>query len=146
MIVVTTIQKCLLVCLTVGMVLFATPLPAFATIDTFTLDHASGPCGNIPFHSGHFEWVRRNRIWIASDESIKVTLYGNGADFAQDAIGSDIYESISGRGTTTDYPSAPIMFGSKVAKGYVRVNVRAASSLGIGNRTVTVKWPTRKWL
>jgi len=139
--VVTTLQKYLLVWVAVGTILFATPLPAFAAIDTFTLYHASGSCGNIPFASIHFEWVRRKRIRIASGESINVTLYGNGADFAQDAVGSDIYESISGRGTTTDYPNAPIMFGSKVAKGYVRVNVRAASSRGLGNRTVTVKWP-----
>src|SRR4051812_21261977 len=111
-------------------------------VDTFTIRHYSGPCGNVPFHTGHFLWANRSRIEIASGERIRVTLFGSGTDLAQDVTGSNIYEWISRRGTTTDYPNAPIMFGSKIAKGYVSVDVRATSSHGLGNRTIYVKWLT----
>ena len=140
--IVATLQKYRFVSLGVSVILFATSVPALAEIDTFTIDHVSGPCSDAPFRTGHFLWAERERIQIASGERITVTLYGHGADFAQDAIGSNIHEWISGRGTTANYPSAPIMFGGKVAKGYINVAVRAAPSDGVGNRRVSVKWLT----
>lgn len=127
---------------TTSLLLFAIPTPVLAKIDSFTLTNfRSGVCRQASFRSNHFDWDTRSRISIASGETITVTLYGHGADFAQDAIGYNIYESITGRGTTTDY-NAPIFFGSKLAKGYVRINVRAEPSLGLGNRKIIVKYPT----
>ena len=134
--------KCPLVWLAASIIVFATAVPASATIDTFTIDHISGNCSNAYFHSGHFLWADRARIQIASGEKIRVTLYGHGANFAQDADGWSIHEWISGSGTTTDYPGAPIMFGGYVPKGYVAIEVKAIPSDGLGNRTVTVKWLT----
>jgi hypothetical protein len=111
-------------------------------IDTYAVSHYSGPCGNVPFVTTHLQWANRTRIQIASGERIRITLYGHGADLAQDATGSNIHEWITDRGTTTDYPGAPIMFGQLVSKGYVTIDVRAAHDHGLGNRTIRVKWLT----
>jgi hypothetical protein len=111
-------------------------------IDTLTLRHYSGPCRTVPFVTGHCLWANAKRILIRSGERIRITLYGHGADLAQDATGSGIHEWISARGTTTNYPDAPIRFGGFVSKGYVTLDVRAAPAHGLGNRTVTVKWLT----
>lgn len=111
-------------------------------IDTYTVSHYSGPCGSFPFVTTHLLWENRSRIQMASGERIRVTLYGHGADLAQDATGSNLFEWITARGTTTRYPGAPIRFGQTVPKGYVTIDVRAATSHGLGNRTITVKWLT----
>jgi hypothetical protein len=121
--------------------LLAGALPA-AAVDTFTVDHESGPCSANRFITLHTPWGARQRIPMASGERIHVTLYSHGADLAQDATGSNIYEWIAGRGTTTNYPGAPIVAGSRVAKGYVTIAIRADAEHGTGNRTVTVKWLT----
>jgi len=131
-----------LVWLAVGGLFLATSSSAFATIDTFTIDHHSGACGNLPFDSKHMLWPGRDRIAIASGERITVTLYGHGADFAQDATGPRIHEWVSDTGTTTDYPGAPIYIGARWAKGYVKVSIRAQLVDGLGQRNVTVKWLT----
>lgn len=111
-------------------------------IDTYVASHHSGPCGDRDFPTNHSQWANRSRIQLASGERIQITLYGHGADLAQDVTGSNLYEWITKRGTTTDYPGAPIVFGQKVAKGFVTIAVRAAPEHGLGNRTITVKWLT----
>jgi hypothetical protein len=135
----TSTVRCLLIWVAAGIILFAAPAPASATIKGFTIYHYSGRCGSVPFNNALTNfWEGRDRIKIASGERIRVTLYGDGADFAQDATGSRIHEWISDRGTV---PSGRIMFGQEVPMGYVTVDIRAKSSHGLGNRTVTVKWP-----
>ncbi|VVP60474.1 hypothetical protein PS850_06208 [Pseudomonas fluorescens] len=136
-----TLQKYRLVGLAVSIVLSATSVPALAEIDTFTLDHVDGPCREAPFITNHATWEDRSRVRIATGEKITVTLYGHGADFAQDAIGQNIREWITDRGRTTDYPRAHNIFEA-LGKGYVKVAIRAAPEHGLGNRKVTVKWPT----
>lgn len=111
-------------------------------IDTFTIHRFSGPCSSVGFNPAHHSWADRSPIVIALGERIRVTLYGHGADLAQNATGSRIFEWISDKGTTTDYPRAPIMAGVRVPKGYVTIDIRAASSHGIGERTVNVNWAT----
>jgi hypothetical protein len=111
-------------------------------IDTFTIRRFSGPCDAVRFDPRHHSWADRSPIVIASGERIRVTLYGHGANLAQNATGSRIFEWISEDGTSTDYPNAPIMFGARVPKGYVTIDIRAASSHGIGERTVNVYWAT----
>jgi hypothetical protein len=131
-----------LVKLALAIALLTASESALATIDTFTADHVSGSCSSARFDSKHFAWAGRDRVLIAAGETIAIRLYGHGADFAQDATGSRIHEWISSRGTTTNYPNAPIVLGGKVPKGYVVVKVQATSLDGTGNRTVTVKWLT----
>lgn len=112
-------------------------------IDSFSISHYAGPC-DVRFNAKFYSWTvsGTRRIVIASRERIKVTLYGHGADFALDAIGSNIHEWISKRGTTTDYADQQISMGGIVPKGYVTINIWANASQGLGNRTVTVKWLT----
>lgn len=125
-----------------GLLLAGVAPIAFATIDTFTLDHKAGPCGEYKLPTNHMSWAGVRRIYIPTGETIRLILYGHGADFATDATGTAIYEWLDGKGTTTTYPGAPIMMGSTVPKGYVAVAIRAESKHGTGDRTVTVKWPT----
>lgn len=125
-----------------GLLLAGVAPTALATIDTFTLDHKAGPCGEYMLSTNHMNWTGLRRIRIATGETIRVMLYGHGADFATDATGAAIYEWLDGKGNTTNYPGAPIIMGSRVAKGYVAVAIRAESQHGTGDRTVTVKWLT----
>jgi hypothetical protein len=125
-----------------GLFLTGITSPALAAIDTFTLDHKAGPCGEYRLPTNHMTWTGLRRIRIATGETIRVMLYGHGADFASDATGTAILEWLDGTGTTTTYPGAPIILGSTVPKGYVAVAIRAESQHGTGDRTVTVKWPT----
>lgn len=111
-------------------------------IDNFTIRHVSGACDTVLFYPNYNSWADRRRIVIVSGERIRVTLYGNGADFAQNATGSGIYEWISDRGTSTDNPAAGYALGRTVPIGYVAVDIRAARSHGLGNRTVRVNWAT----
>lgn len=124
-----------------SVLLFTLSSPALAKIDSFTISSVVFPslCNQDFIPNQHFRWDTRSDIPIVSGERIYVTLYGTGADFALDADGDNIHEFISGRGTEA-LPGAPIMFGSRVETGYVRVSVRAAESDGLGRRTVIVKW------
>jgi hypothetical protein len=132
----STIQRLLV------LALFATASQsAMAEIDTFRVWHHSGTCAEFPFPSAHLNWSGRSRINIATGERIHVRLYGHGADKAENAGADGIHEWILDKGTTTDYPNAPIVGGQKVPKGYVTVAIEATSAHGTGNRTVTVTWP-----
>lgn len=115
--------------------------PALAEVDTYRVWHHSGTCGDFEFSSNHMLWNGRSRIHIASGERIHVRLYGHGADLANDAAADNIHEWIFNKGTTTDYPNAPIYGGQRQPKGYVTVAIEAKAEHGTGNRTVTVKWP-----
>ena len=86
-------------------------------IDTFSIRHYSGPCGNMAFPTNHLEWAGRSRYQLALGERIRVTLYGHGADFASDATGSGIEEWITARGTTTDYPGARPSLADRPTQG-----------------------------
>jgi len=120
-----------IVWLAAGITLFATAVPVSA-IDTFTLYHISGPCDDAPFENRHFLWSERQRIKIASGEKIAITLYGFGADFAQDATGSNIHEWIE--------PWAAGGF-AWWGPGWKTIIVKATPSDGVGNRTITVIYP-----
>lgn len=120
-----------------GCLLMLGTTPAFAAIDTFTIQHVSGACSDRKFGTIHFLWNGRHRIPIASGERISIILYGHFADWATNATGSDIHEWIENKGTTDKYPGYN---GNK--KGYVNIHVRAASEHGTGNRTVKVHWQT----
>lgn len=125
-----------------GLLLTGVAPAALAGIDTFKLAHSSGPCADFTLPTGHLSWSNLARIRIATGETIRVTLFGHGADLATDATGAEIYESIDGKGRTTNYPNAPIVMGSKIPKGYVVIAIKAISEHGTGNRSVTVKWAT----
>ncbi len=126
----------------IGLSLASISSAAFAAIDTFTLDHLSGPCAAAHFSSSHFQWNGRSRISIATDETVRVVMYGHGADLATDATGPNMYEWISAKGRTVDYPGVPMIAGQSVPKGYVVVAMRAEPQHGTGDRTVTVRWST----
>lgn len=111
-------------------------------VDTFEVFHSggsSGPC-RTGFANLHQSWEGRARIELLVGETVRVRLYSHGADLATglDRSGG-VMASIVGRGTTTDYPNAPIRFGSRVAKGYVTVEITPRAT---GNQEVTVRWVT----
>lgn len=108
-----------------GLLLAGVAPAALAGLDTFTLKHSSGPCGDFKLPTGHLLWSNLTRIRVATD-----------------ATGAGIYEWFDGRGRTTNYPNAPIVMGTKFPKGYVAIAIRSDSEHGTGNRTVTVKWST----
>jgi len=120
-----------LVWLAAGVTLFATAVPVSA-IDTFRLYHKSGPCNNARFENRNFLWSERQRIQIASGETISILLIGFGADLAQDATGWSIHEWIHSR------TSSWTLGGSSS----VLIMVKATPSDGLGNRTITVRYPT----
>lgn len=122
-----------------ALALVAMPLAAEA-VDTFTLSHVSGPCAEANFVTTHVEWQNRSRIFVATGETIRVTLYSHGADLATGvSFPAGVAAKIHARGTTTNYPNAPIQFGSKVPKGYVTIEIRLDVT---GDRNVTVQWLT----
>lgn len=124
-----------------GALLAVAAAPSLAEIDTFEIWHKEGACADYKFPSNHLLWANRSRISLARGEKIHVRLWGHGADKAADAGADGIHEWIVSRGTSTDYPNAPIVAGQRVPKGYVTVAIEATSSHGTGNKTVTVTWP-----
>ncbi len=111
-----------------------------SAMDTFLVNHESGPCSSVPFEFGHKSWAGRSRISLARGEKIRIKMYGHGADLATDATGSDIFEWIHDRGRDAEYPNAPLSAGQRVPKGFVIVDIKADSSHSLGNHTVKVHW------
>jgi hypothetical protein len=109
-------------------------------VDTFTIRHVSGPCSDKPFATLHLPWATRSRIAVALGERISVRLHSHGADLASGLTRpAGVTASIVNRGTTTDYPNAPIRFGALVAKGYLTVEITVTV---LADRDVVVRWPT----
>ena len=107
---------------------------ACAGIDTVLIEHRSGPCADFRFPVSAANWnslgLDGTGIPVAIDETVVVTLYGQGANQATDATGADILEWIDARGTNAR------------GKDYVRLAVRAEAQHGTGNRVVTIQWPS----
>lgn len=112
---------------------------AAEAVDTFTVRHVSGECPS-RFSTLHLPWEGRSRIPVMLGERIRVTLYSHGADLATGvAFNAGVTSRIVNRGTTTDYPNAPIRFGTRVAKGFVTIEI----TLGVPiDRDVVVRWVT----
>lgn len=120
--------------LVAGLALAGASGVACAGIDTVLIEHRSGPCADFRFPVSATNWnslgLDGTGIPVAIDETVVVTLYGQGANQATDATGADILEWVDARGTNAQ------------GKDYVRVALRAEARHGSGDRIVTIRWPS----